>query len=49
VLPDWTPLRQSSADTLNAMVADCSSDPKAALDKLARTFADELTKQGAKA
>lgn len=49
VVPDWTPFRQSSADTLNAMVADCRSDPKAALDKLAQTFAAELTKQGAKA
>ena len=49
VVPDWTPFRQSSADTLNAIVADCSSDPEAALDKLAQTFADELTKQGAKA
>jgi multiple sugar transport system substrate-binding protein len=49
VVPDWTPFRQSSADTLNALVADCATDPKAALDKLAQTFADELTKQGAKA
>ncbi len=40
---------RSSADTLNAIVADCSSDPKAALDKLAETFAAELTKQGVKA
>ncbi|WP_436531692.1 sugar ABC transporter substrate-binding protein [Actinoplanes sp. HUAS TT8] len=49
VVPDWTPFRQSSADTLNALVADCSQDPKAALDKLAQTFSDELTKQKAKA
>ena len=49
VVPDWTPFRQSSADTLNALVADCATDPKTALDKLAGTFADELTKQGAKA
>jgi multiple sugar transport system substrate-binding protein len=48
VVPDWTPFRQSSADTLNALVADCASDPKTALDKLARTFSDELAKQGAK-
>ncbi|GID65647.1 sugar ABC transporter substrate-binding protein [Actinoplanes cyaneus] len=47
VVPDWTPFRQASADTLNALVADCTSDPKAALGKLARTFTDELTKQGA--
>jgi multiple sugar transport system substrate-binding protein len=49
VVPDWTPFRQSSADTLNGIVADCSSDPKAALDKLAQTFTTELAKQGAKA
>nr|WP_296073176.1 sugar ABC transporter substrate-binding protein [uncultured Actinoplanes sp.] len=49
VLPDWTPFRQASADTLNALVANCSSDTKAELDKLARTFTDELAKQGAKA
>ncbi|WP_213007057.1 sugar ABC transporter substrate-binding protein [Paractinoplanes toevensis] len=49
VVPDWTPFRQASADTLNAIVADCASDPKAALDKLAQTFDAELTKQGAKA
>jgi len=48
-VPDWTPFRQSSADTLNAMVADCSSNPQAAMDKLAQTFTQELTKQGAKA
>ncbi|GIF20269.1 multiple sugar transport system substrate-binding protein [Actinoplanes tereljensis] len=49
VVPDWTPFRQASADTLNALVADCAADPKAALDKLAQTFDAELTKQGAKA
>ena len=48
-VPDWTPFRQSSADTLNAMVADCTSNPQAAFDKLAQTFGQELTKQGAKA
>ena len=45
-VPDWTPFRQASADTFNAIVADCASDPKAALAKLNQTFADELTKQG---
>ncbi|GAA2705832.1 sugar ABC transporter substrate-binding protein [Actinoplanes palleronii] len=49
VVPDWTPFRQSAADTLNGLVADCAADPKTALDKLAQTFTDELTKQGAKA
>ena len=45
-VPDWTPFRQASADTFNAIVADCGSDPKAALAALHRTFADELAKQG---
>jgi multiple sugar transport system substrate-binding protein len=48
-VPNWTPFRQDSADTFNAIVADCASDPKAQLDKLAQTFTDELTKQGAAA
>jgi multiple sugar transport system substrate-binding protein len=49
VVPDWTPFRQDSADTLNAIVANCGSNPKAELDKLAAKFNDELSKQGAKA
>ena len=48
-VPEWTPFRQAAADTFNGIVADCGSDPKAQLDKLAQTFADELAKQGAKA
>jgi multiple sugar transport system substrate-binding protein len=48
-VPEWTPFRQESAETFNGIVADCASDPKAQLDKLAQQFADELTKQGAKA
>jgi multiple sugar transport system substrate-binding protein len=45
-VPDWTPFRQASADTFNAIVADCASDPRAALAKLHETFAAELAKQG---
>jgi multiple sugar transport system substrate-binding protein len=48
-VPDWTPFRQESADTLNAIVANCGSDTKAELGKLAATFNDELSKQGARA
>jgi multiple sugar transport system substrate-binding protein len=48
-VPDWTPFRQAAAETINAVVADCGSDTKAALDKLAQTFDAELTKQGVKA
>ena len=46
-VPEWTPFRQASADALNAMVADCGSDPKAVLAKLASRFSAELKKQGA--
>jgi multiple sugar transport system substrate-binding protein len=49
IVPDWTPFRQAAADSLNAIVATCSSDPQAELKKLAGTFDAELTKQGAKA
>ncbi|WP_405016634.1 sugar ABC transporter substrate-binding protein [Kitasatospora sp. NBC_00070] len=47
VVKEWTPFRQASAEALNGLVADCGSDPKAVLAKLADTFAAELTKQGA--
>jgi multiple sugar transport system substrate-binding protein len=48
-VPDWTPFRQASADTLNAIASTCSLDVRTELDKLAGTFDDELAKQGAKA
>jgi multiple sugar transport system substrate-binding protein len=48
-VPDWTPFRQDSADTLNAIASNCGLDVKSELDKLATTFNDELSKQGAKA
>ncbi|MET0422536.1 MAG: sugar ABC transporter substrate-binding protein [Actinoplanes sp.] len=47
-VPDWTPFRQSAADTLNTIFADCSTDTRAALDRLAQTYTDELTKQEVK-
>jgi multiple sugar transport system substrate-binding protein len=45
-VPDWTPFRQSSSDTFNAIVANCGSNTKQELTKLASTFEDELAKQG---
>jgi multiple sugar transport system substrate-binding protein len=45
-VPDFTPFRQTSAETINAIVANCASDTKAELDKLANKFTDELKKQG---
>ncbi len=47
VVPEWTPFRTASAESLNAIVANCSSDPKAELAKLAEKFTAELQKQGA--
>jgi len=46
VVPDWNPFRQASAETINAIVADCGSNTKQELTKLAATFQQELTKQG---
>lgn len=48
VVKDWTPFRQTSADALNALAADCSQDPKQAMEKLSGTFDAELEKQGIK-
>jgi multiple sugar transport system substrate-binding protein len=45
-VPDWTPFRQTSADTINAIVANCGSDTKAELTKLSQAFQAELAKQG---
>jgi multiple sugar transport system substrate-binding protein len=46
---NWTPFRQMSADTLNALAADCAKDPKAAMTELNTKFEAELEKQGVKA
>ncbi|MFI7600199.1 extracellular solute-binding protein [Actinoplanes sp. NPDC049681] len=47
-VPDWTPLRQASADSFNAIFADCAGDTRGALDKLATTLDEELAKQEVK-
>jgi multiple sugar transport system substrate-binding protein len=44
-VPSWTPFRQISADSLNAIMADCGSDVKQSLDRLARQLAGELKRQ----
>ena len=44
-VPNWAPFRQLAADTLNAVMADCGSDLKGSLDKLANQFTDELKRQ----
>ncbi|MEH0981414.1 sugar ABC transporter substrate-binding protein [Micromonospora sp. CPCC 205556] len=48
-VPEWTPFQQKAAETINAIVANCGTDTKGELEKLAATFATELTKQGVKA
>jgi multiple sugar transport system substrate-binding protein len=44
-VPSWTPFRQLSAESLNAIMANCDSDVKQKLDELAGLFADELKRQ----
>jgi multiple sugar transport system substrate-binding protein len=46
-VPNWTPFRQMSADSLNAIMANCGSNVKQELDKLAGQMATELKRQGA--
>ncbi|MEU4328421.1 sugar ABC transporter substrate-binding protein [Nonomuraea dietziae] len=45
-LPNWTPVRQTTAETVNALVADCSLDLKAELQKLDTKLAEILAEQG---
>ena len=44
-VPNWTPFRQMSADTLNAVMSDCHSNVQQELDRLAGQFAAELKRQ----
>jgi multiple sugar transport system substrate-binding protein len=46
-VPSWTPFRQISADSLNAIMANCDSDVRPDLDKLAAAMATELKRQNA--
>ncbi|MER7505408.1 sugar ABC transporter substrate-binding protein [Nonomuraea pusilla] len=46
-VPNWAPIRQDSADTINAVWADCSSDVKAAMDALDTELTQELQSQKA--
>lgn len=45
-VPNWTPFRQASGETVNTALADCSADPQALLDELNEAFATELEAQG---
>jgi multiple sugar transport system substrate-binding protein len=45
-IPNWTPVRQGAADTVNALIADCDLDVQAELTKLDTLLADVLSQQG---
>lgn len=45
-VPEWTPFLQNAANSINAVVANCSADVKSEMSKLAGTFGQELQKQG---
>ncbi|MFI5733018.1 ABC transporter substrate-binding protein [Kribbella sp. NPDC051587] len=45
-IPNWTPIRQASADTVNALIADCGLDVGAELTKLDGKLAESLKQQG---
>lgn len=44
-VPNWAPFRQTSADGLNAVMADCGADVRQAMDRLADQLGAELEKQ----
>ena len=48
-IPNWTPVRQSTADTVNALIADCGLDVDAELKKLDQKLTDTLSQQGVNA
>lgn len=45
-IPNWTPVRQTAAETVNALVADCGLDLNAELRKLDTKLAEILAEQG---
>jgi multiple sugar transport system substrate-binding protein len=44
-VPNWAPFLQLAGDSLNAVMADCGSDVKGSMDKLAAQFVSELKRQ----
>jgi multiple sugar transport system substrate-binding protein len=46
-VPNWAPIRQDSADSINAVWADCSSNVKTAMDQLNTKLTQELQSQKA--
>ncbi|MGC5400308.1 sugar ABC transporter substrate-binding protein [Streptomyces sp. DT20] len=45
-IPNWTPVRQATADTVNALMADCGLDTGAKLRELDKQLAEILKEQG---
>ncbi|WP_406012174.1 sugar ABC transporter substrate-binding protein [Streptomyces sp. NBC_00984] len=45
-IPNWTPVRQTTADTVNALMADCDLDTGTKLKELDKQLADILKEQG---
>jgi multiple sugar transport system substrate-binding protein len=45
-IPNWTPVRQVTADAVNALMADCGLDINAKLGELDKQLADILKEQG---
>lgn len=46
-VPNWAPIRQDSADSINTVWADCSADVKTAMDQLNTKLTQELQSQKA--
>lgn len=45
-IPNWTAVRQSTADTVNALIADCGLDVDGELKKLDQKLGEALKQQG---
>jgi multiple sugar transport system substrate-binding protein len=45
-IPNWTPIRQDSADTINALIADCGLNIETEMSTLDGKLAAALSKQG---
>ncbi|MBO3746541.1 sugar ABC transporter substrate-binding protein [Streptosporangiaceae bacterium NEAU-GS5] len=48
-VPNWAPIRQTSADAINAVYADCSANVQTAMDGLSAKLSDVLKQQNASA
>lgn len=44
-VPNWAPIRQTAADGMNAVMANCAADVRQAMDSLASQLGAELDKQ----